>query len=181
MTKEPQKNNLLTNNKKNKAMEAKIGIYNSHRLAIEAIEVLANKGYPQDKLKIVGQRDRIVSNLKIISTEPLKNIAMVVGIIFGTFMGTLSGLGYMKLPLAHFIYGTGPMIGALIGIDLGLVAGGAISLVVTLLINKDSFIRYKEHLKKGRFLVFAEGSSEEINKAKTILCGCGTNLEHCLH
>ena len=162
-------------------MEAKIGIYDSHRLALEAIEVLAKKGYPENKLKIISQTDIIDSNIKILSNEPLKNIAMIVGIIFGTVMGMLSGMRYFYLPLADFVYGTGPLIGALIGVDLGLVAGGAISLVITLLLKTDRIVRYKEHLKSGKFLVFAEGTADEIKKAKIILCGCGTNLELCFH
>jgi hypothetical protein len=162
-------------------METKIGIYDTHRLALVAVEVLTNKGYPEDKLKIIGQKDIVDSNIRIVSSEPLKNIAMVVGIIFGTIMGMLSGLSYVKLPLAHFIYGTGPLIGAIIGIDLGLVAGGAISLLLTLILKKDKIVKYKEHLRKGKFLVLAKGTADEIKKAKTILCGCGTNLELCFH
>jgi hypothetical protein len=162
-------------------MEAKIGIYDSHRLALEAIELLTKKGFPENRLKLIGQADIVDDNIKIKSNEPMKNIALLVGIIFGIVMGMLSGMRYFYLPLAEFVYGTGPLIGALIGVDLGLVAGGAVSLLITLLVKTDKIVLYHEHLKEGKFLVFADGTAEEIKKAKIVLCRCGTNLELCFN
>jgi hypothetical protein len=162
-------------------MESKIGIYDTHSKALEAVEVLTNKGFPENRLTVIGQADIINDHIQIKSNEPLKNAGMVVGIVFGTILGLLTGMSVIAMPGLEFIYGNGALIGGFIGFDLGLVAGGIISLIVTLIIKKDKIIKYKEHLKEGRFLVFAEGSAEEIKKAKIILCGCGPNLELCFH
>jgi uncharacterized membrane protein len=162
-------------------METKIGIYDSHRMALEAIEVLTNKGFPDKKLKLIGQADIVDDHIKVKSNEPLKNIGIAVGIVIGTILGLLSGMNYFPIPGFGFIFGTGALVGALIGFDLGLVAGGIVSLLITLFLQKDKIVKYREHLKEGKFLVFAEGTAEEIKKAKIILCGCGTNLELCLH
>jgi hypothetical protein len=162
-------------------MESKIGIYDTHSKALEAVEVLTNKGFPEDRLRLIGQADIVNDHIRIKSNEPLKNAGMAVGIVFGTILGLLTGMSVIAFPGLGFIYGTGALIGGFIGFDLGLVAGGIISLMATILIKKDKTIKYKEHLKEGRFLVFAEGSAEEIKKAKIILCGCGPNLELCFH
>jgi hypothetical protein len=162
-------------------MEAKIGIYDSHRLALEAIEVLTNKGFPENRLKLIGQTNIADHQFKIKSNEPIKNAAMSVGIIMGTIIGLLSGMSIFAIPGLGFIYGTGALIGAFIGFDLGLVAGGIVSFLLTILSKKDKIVKYQELLKEGKYLVFADGNADEIKKAKVVLCGCGTNLELCFH
>jgi hypothetical protein len=162
-------------------MEAKIGIYDSHRLALEAIEVLTNKGFPEKRLKLIGQTDMVDDQIKIKSNEPIKNVSMIVGIVIGLVLGLLSGMGIFAIPGLGFIYNTGALIGAFIGFDLGLVAGGIVSLLITILVKKDKIVKYRQHLKEGKFLVFADGTAEEIKNAKIVLCGCGTHLELCFH
>jgi hypothetical protein len=162
-------------------MESRIGIYDTHRMALEAIEVLTNKGFPEDRLTLIGQADIINDHIRIKSNEPLKDAGLFVGIITGSTLGILTGMKILAIPVLDFIYGTGALIGALVGFDLGLVAGGIVTLLLTFLIKKDKTVTYNKHLKEGKFIVFAQGTADEIKTAKIILCKCGTNLELCFH
>jgi hypothetical protein len=162
-------------------MESRIGIYDTHDMALEAIEVLTNKGFPENRLTIIGQADIVNDHIRVKSNEPLKNAGMAVGISLGTTFGLISGMSVFAVPGLGFIYGAGGIIGALAGFDLGLVFGVIFTLMLTFVIKKDKIVIYKEHLKKGKFIVFAQGTAEEIKTAKIILCKCGTNLELCFH
>lgn len=81
------------------------------------------------------------------------------------------------IPGFGFLYGAGALVGIIVGLDLGIVAGGFISLLTFIGIKDDKVVKCHEHLKEGKFIVIANGSKEEIQKAKHILHTEGNHLE----
>ncbi len=73
------------------------------------------------------------------------------------------------VPGLGFLFGAGAVVGALGGLDLGIIAGGIGSILVSLGIKEDYAIKYEEHIKSGKYLVFVNGSDNDISKAKKIL------------
>jgi hypothetical protein len=162
-------------------MKSTVAIYDTHQTALEAVEVLKNKGFPVDQLSLVGQAKIVNDHIKVKSNESRKNFGVFIGSGIGTVAGALSGAGVFAIPGLRFIFDNGIIVGALAGFALGLAFGGIISLITTLGIKNNLMVKYKEHLNKGRFLVIAQGSTDEIEDAKKILCKCGKYLELCVH
>jgi hypothetical protein len=68
-----------------------------------------------------------------------------------------------------FLFGIGPILGALAGFSIGIAGGGVLSLVATLVIKSRAILKYHEHFEEKGFQVIAHGTNEECNKAKEIL------------
>lgn len=162
-------------------MKSTVGIYDLHKTALDAVEVLKIKGFPVNQLSLIGQAKIVNDNIRIKSKEPLKNAGVSIGVVLGTTLGVLSGAGLFAIPGLGFIFGAGAVVGALAGFDIGLIGGGIVSILTAIGIKKDKVIKYSEHLNEGKFIVIAQGNEAEVKKAKSILCKCGKHLELCIH
>jgi hypothetical protein len=158
-------------------MNATIGVYDSHKKALRAVEELQQAGYPVTQLSLIGKADLIDDHLHIRSNELIKEAPVSIGIILGPLLGVLTGVGILAIPGLGFLFGAGALVGAFAGFDIGLVGGGLISLLTTIGFQKDIAIKYHEHLKVNRFLVVAQGDEKEVKKAKEILHEHGTQME----
>ncbi len=150
-------------------MESKIAIYASHQQALEAVNSLKEAGFPVNQVSLLGEAQVIDDHLYLKSLEPVKNLPLAVGTIAGIVTGILSGIGIFVIPGFGFLYGAGAIIGAIGGLDLGLIGGGLATILLHVGIKKDEVIKYEEHIKEGRFLVIARGTEKEITKAENIL------------
>jgi hypothetical protein len=161
-------------------MKTTIGIYDSHKKAIDAIEVLQKSGYPVSQLSLIGKADLIDDHMHLTSNELLKDVPVSIGAVAGPVLGILTGIGIFAIPGLGFLFGAGALVGAIAGFDFGLVGGGIVTLIATLGIHKDYAIKYDEHLKANKFLVIAQGNETEVDKAKDILSSHGQQIEiHC--
>jgi uncharacterized membrane protein len=150
-------------------MKAKIALYNSHEEALQAIQKLKDEGFSVDKVSLVGKAEIIDDHMHVYSLENVKNAPVTVGAIAGPVIGLLSGIGIFAIPGFGFIYGAGAILGAIAGLNLGVVGGGIITLLLTLGIEKENLITYEQHVMNGKFLVVVNGSMEEIHKAEKII------------
>jgi hypothetical protein len=158
-------------------MKSIIGIFESHKEALKAVEILKQKGFPVEKISLLGKADMIDDHLHVRSNEILKEAPVSIGAIVGPIVGVLTGAGIFAVPGLGFLFGAGAVIGGLAGLDLGIVGGGIITLLATLGIKKEHAVRYHEHLKVNRFLVIAHGDKEELDHAKKILEAYGHLVE----
>ncbi len=158
-------------------MKSTIAIYDSHKKALEAIEELQNSGYPVTKLSLVGKADLIDDHIHVRSNDILKDAPVSIGVVLGSVLGVLSGVGILSIPGLGFLFGAGALVGAFAGFDIGLVGGGIISLLTTIGIQKDFAVKYHEHLKINRFLVIAQGNEDDVQKAKQIIHSHGKHIE----
>lgn len=162
-------------------MQSTIGVYNSHKTALEAVSELVNAGFPAKQLSLIGKVELIEDHLHVKSNEMLIDAPVSVGVVSGSILGILAGAGIFAIPGLGFLMGAGAIIGAIAGFDFGIVGGGIVSLLLTLGVNKDHAVKYHEHLKVNRFLVIAQGDEEEVKKAKMILDTHGKHHELASH
>jgi uncharacterized membrane protein len=150
-------------------MNKTIGKCATHEKAIEAILELKRSGYPVEKVSLVGKAVIVDDHLYVTNNKWLKNIPAIVGAVLGPILGILIGLKIIAFPGFGFLFGVGAKIGALAGFSIGIAAGGIVSLISILVFKSRHFLNYDEHSKEQSFRVIAYGSTEEVNRAKTIL------------
>lgn len=158
-------------------MESKIAVYDTHEKAINAVKVLNEHDFPMDRVSLLGKAEIAEDNIHVKSLDTLKETPAIVGMGAGTILGLLSGIGVLTIPGFGFLYGAGALIGAIAGLDIGIIAGGLITLLTFIGIKKDSVVKVNEHLKTGKFIVVVKGTLSEIERAEHILHTEGTHLE----
>lgn len=158
-------------------MKSQIAIYDTHEKAVNAIKVLNDNGFSMENVSLLGKAEVIEDHIHIKSLDTIKEAPAIVGMGAGTLIGLLSGIGVFTIPGFGFLYGAGALVGIIAGFDLGIVAGGFISLLTFAGIKEDKVVKCHEHLKEGKFMVIINGSKDEIERSKHILHTEGSHLE----
>ena len=160
-------------------MNATIGIYDNHDLAVDAVAELKDSGYPVSHLSIMGlaETEVIDDKMHIMPKSPIKAAGLGAGTVLGTTLGILTGVGMFAIPGVGFLYGAGAVVGAIAGFDFGLIGGGIASALTTIGIKDDAAKKYHDALVAGKYIVIAHGSEEDVNRAKSLLHGHGTHDE----
>lgn len=150
-------------------MKSSVAVYNSHDDAIHALTSLKINKFPLEKVSIIGQAEIIDDKIHLRSNKPLIATPLAAGTTVGIVLGLLTGIGIFAIPGFGMLFGAGALIGALAGFEVGAIAGGATSFFLSLGIKTDYVAKYEEHLRNGKFLIFINGTKEEIDSAKDIL------------
>jgi hypothetical protein len=150
-------------------MISKIAIYNSHDSALEAVNSLKKAGFLLDNVSLIGEAHIINDHMHLRSLEPLKNMPVALGAVAGLVTGLLSGIGIFAIPGFGFLFGAGAIVGAIGGLDLGIMGGGLATIFLNMGIKKEEVLKYEEHIKAGRFLLVVKGTPTEISRAEKIL------------
>ena len=90
--------------------------------------------------------------------------------MLGTTLGLLTGVGLFAIPGLGVLFGAGAVVGALGGFEIGVAAGGLTTILVELGVKEDH-IAYEQHIQEGRFLLFINGSEEDIHHAENVIMG----------
>lgn len=164
-------------------MNATIGVYDNHDLALEAIQKLKDSGYPVSQISIMGLMEtEVVDNkMHVMPKSSIKKGGLETGAVLGTTLGVLTGIGMFAIPGVGFLYGAGALIGAIAGFDFGLIGGGIASALQTVGVKDEMAKKYHDDLVAGKYLVIAHGSEEHVNQAKTLLNEHGTHDELASH
>ena len=149
-------------------MNTSIGLYDTHEKAIEAVEELKRAGFPAEQLSLIGKAV-VINDIMVINSRKIKNAPAIIGAILGPLLGILTGLKLFAIPGLGFLFGIGPVLGALAGFSLGIACGGVFTLFAILVLKSRSILRYNKHIVEKGFQVVAHGNIKEINKAKEIL------------
>ena len=152
-------------------MKAAVGVYDSHTKAVEAITKLKDSGYSISHISILGKAyTELVDNEEHITPKsPVKVAGVEAGTALGVALGVLTGVGLFAIPGFGFLYGAGAWVGAIAGFDFGLIGGGVVSVFTSFGVENDMALKYKKDLDDGKYLLIAQGTDEEINKAHKIL------------
>ncbi len=151
-------------------MKKSISIFDSHAEALKALEALRESGVNMSKVSLVGRAEVIDDHVHIHSNKALVAAPVAIGSVLGTTLGVLTGVGLFAIPGLGLLFGAGAVIGAFAGFQLGVVTGGITSILVDLGVKEDHVV-YEQHLKEGRFLLFYDGSDEEIDHVERIIEG----------
>lgn len=159
-------------------MKATIGVYDSHEKAVIAVRELQKAGYPSAKLSIVGQAEIVAHQMRLKSTDSAFPKAEVgIGVIAGSVLGLLAGVGVFSIPGLGFLYGAGAIVGIFAGFDFGLITGGLTAILTSIGIDESYVASYQQQLEEGKFLVIAQGSDEDVHLAEYILSIHGTHMQ----
>ncbi|MCD6011473.1 MAG: hypothetical protein K0Q79_1335 [Flavipsychrobacter sp.] len=160
-------------------MNATIGVYDNHDLAVDAVAKLKDGGYPVSHLSIMGlaETEEIDDKMHIMPKSPIKTAGIGAGTILGTTLGILTGVGMFAIPGVGVLYGAGALVGAIAGFDIGLIGGGLASALATIGIKDGNEKKYHDALVAGKYLVIAHGSKDIVEKAQNMLHEHGTHEE----
>ena len=141
-----------------KMLNTIVGVYDTHKSAVVALEALKAAGLPVKNMSFISKADIIERKLFSLSSDSIANAPLEIGAIFGA----------------------GAIVGALAGFDFGLVGGGITTLLLTLGIRKSKISAYHKHLESGKFIVTISGDKAMAIKAKNILhtVGLHADLQH---
>lgn len=160
-------------------MNATIGVYDNHDLAVEAVAKLKDSGYPVSHLSIMGlaETEEIDDKMHIMPKSPIKAGSIGAGTVLGTTLGILTGVGMFAIPGVGVLYGAGALVGAIAGFDLGLLGGGLASALATIGVKDANEKKYHDVLVAGKYLVIAHGNKDIVEKAQAMLHEHGTHDE----
>jgi hypothetical protein len=166
-----------------KIMNATIGVYDNHDLAVAAIQRLKDAGYPVNQMSIMGlmETEVVDEKMHVMPKSSVKAGGLGAGTVLGTTLGILTGVGMFAIPGVGFLYGAGALVGAIAGFDIGLIGGGIASALVSVGVKDDMAKKYHDDLVAGKYLVIAHGSEAHVNEAKDLLHEHGTHEEITSH
>ena len=151
-----------------------VAVYESHASADAAIRQLQQAGFDMKKLSIVGKDFHTEEHaIGYYNTGDRVKFWGKTGAFWGGLAGILFSSAFLVIPVVGHIIVLGPIVSSIIGgIEGAAVVGTGSALAGALVgigIPKDSVVRYENDVKAGKFLVLAQGSPEEIARARDIL------------
>jgi hypothetical protein len=153
---------------------AAVAVYASHDDADAAIKELQKAGFDMKKLSIVGKDFRSEEHaIGYYNTGDRVKFWGKTGAFWGSLVGILFSSAFLVIPVVGHIIVLGPLVSSIIGgLEGAAVAGSGSALFAALVglgIPKDSVVQYENEVKAGKFLVLAQGTPEEVTRARETL------------
>src|SRR5271166_1481239 len=153
---------------------AVIAVFADHQAAEDAVKKLADAGIDMKHLSVVGKgyhsEEKVVGFYN--AGDRIKFWGKR-GAFWGGLWGWLLGGVFLTIPVVGHVMVLGYLAAAVIAaIQSAVVVGGLSALGAALYsigIPRDSVVAYEAAVKADGFLVMAQGSAEEIERAKGIL------------
>jgi len=152
-----------------------VGIYETMAQAEEAVYKLDHAGFPAKQVSVVTQNltsDRVTHG-HITSEDDLTPHGAATGAWVGGLVGLLMGTAFLWVP------GFGPLlvVGQLAALLLagvegtlaGTTAGALLSALKNWGIAEEHIFDYEKQVQRGKHLVIAYGTAEEVEQAHAIL------------
>jgi uncharacterized membrane protein len=153
---------------------AAVAVYATHEQADTAIKSLQKSGFDMRKLSIVGKDFRTEEHaVGYYNTGDRVRFWGKTGAFWGSLVGILFSSAFLVIPVVGHLIVLGPLVTSIIGGLEGAAIGGGTSALFAALVGmgipKDSVIQYENEVKAGKFLVIAQGTPEEVVRAKSTL------------
>lgn len=160
-----------------------IGVYTSQDHALQAARLLKDNGYTDKQISILWKHEEVDEEREKVSDKITKISAAEVGTGFtiGGTLGVLTGIGIFAIPGLGFLYGAGALVGAIAGIDFGVIVGSIVGALSIPGVKAHHEKKYDEYLQAGNFLLMVQGGADEMQKAQTILLEHGLSSDVELH
>ncbi len=148
-------------------MNATIGVYENHDLAVEAVQKLKDSGYPVNQLSIMGlmETEVVDDKMHVMPKSTINKSGLGTGVAVGTTLGILTGVGMFARPGVGFLFGAGALVGAIAGFDFGLIGGGIASALATVGIKDEFAKKYHDDLPGAGFYVKVFGGAHSLRHA----------------
>ena len=153
-----------------------VAIYKDHVEAEKAVKELQRADFPMKKLSIIGKdyhtEEHVVGYY---NTGDRMKYWGKLGAFWGGLWGLLFGAAVFAVPGVGPVVVAGPFVSWIVaGLESAVVVGGLSTLGAALYsmgIPKDSALSYELALKANGFLLIADGTEEEAERARRILEG----------
>jgi len=151
-----------------------VGIYETHAHAEDALKELQRSGFDMKRLSIVGKDyhtdEHVVGYYN--AGDRMKRWGEA-GAFWGGFWGLLFGSAFFAIPGIGPVLVAGPLVAWIIGALEGAVLVGGVSAIgaglYSIGIPKDSVVRYETAVKSDKFLLLAEGTAADVERARDIM------------
>ena len=155
-----------------------VAVYPDHSAAERAVRQLHMAGFALDDISIVGRGSEVTEEpCGFVSRGDHVKAGAESGSLFGGLSGLCIGAGFLVLPGLGLVGVAGPLAAALLAGLEGVVAGTALGSLAGALVGwgvpKDRAIKYEEHVKGGKFLVFVHSVPEVVARARSLLVAQG--------
>jgi hypothetical protein len=160
-------------------MNSTIGIYEDHDKALDAVKNLKDAGFPVKQISVIGKTETEVMDNEmhvVMPKDPINVKGIGVGTALGATLGVLTGVGLFAIPGVGFLFGAGALVGAIAGVDFGLIGGGIASVLTTIGVHDDNIKKYHTELEAGKYLVVAHGNKDEVKQASDLLNSHGMHI-----
>jgi len=140
-----------------------VGVFESEREAVNAIEELKRQGYTSDDISVVAKdRDDISYVSDATGTKAPEGLAAgaTTGGVLGGLAGLLAGIGALAIPGIGPILAAGPIAATLTGAAVGAGAGGLVGGLIGMGIPEEEAERYNTYVKEGKILVLVDSNAE---------------------
>lgn len=158
-----------------------VGVFPSRKQAEEALNELKNSGFPMDRVSVIAKdvdEGETLSNVEItshIGSQDVNTTGAVGDAISASTWGSLLvGFGSLALPGIGAIIAAGSvgvaLVSSLAGVAVSATASNnLVQALVSLGIPEERARFYSDRLQMGEYLIFLDGSGDEINHAESIL------------
>ena len=151
-----------------------VGVFNSHEEAEEAVKGLQRSGLDMKRLSIVGRdfhsEEHVVGYY---NTGDRMTFWGKLGAFWGGLWGLLFGTAFLWVPGIGAVLVGGPLVAAIVGGLEGAAVVGGLSAVgaglYSLGIPKNSVLSYESALRADKYLLIANGTAEEVARAREIM------------
>jgi hypothetical protein len=166
-------------------VSAAVAVYATHDEADGAIKSLQKSGFDMKKLSIVGKDFHTEEHaIGYYNTGDRIKFWGKKGAFWGGLAGILFSSAFLVIPVVGHLIVLGPLVSSIIGgLEGAAVVGGTSALFGALAglgIPKDTVVQYENDVKAGKFLVLAQGTPEEVARARDIL-GASTSANVSVH
>lgn len=156
-----------------------VGVLPSHLATESTLNLLKDAGLSLDKITLVartaGEEDDAISENQFIRNQTIERLGKgaVDGGMFGAVGGLLIGLASLVLPGIGTVGVIGArgvlLIGTAVGSLYGAVGGSLLGAAFGNNMSKEQSDVYSNSLLQGNYLVFIEGTNDEIHSAEEVL------------
>jgi uncharacterized membrane protein len=159
--------------------------FDTHNQADEAIRKLKSAGFDMQSLSVVGKDYRTEDHaIGFYNAGDRMKLWGKSGAFWGGLFGILFSPALFLIPGIGHIIVLGPIVSMIVsGLEGATVVGGISALaggLASIGIPKDSIVQYETQIKAGKFLVIAQGTAEEVERAREILGSksSATSVQH---
>ena len=151
-----------------------VAIFETHNQAEDAVRELQKDGFDMKKLSIVGKDYHTDEHVVgYYNTGDRMMYWGKLGAFWGGFWGLLFGSAFFWIPGIGQVLVAGPLVMWIVGAleEAALVAGvSAIGAgLYSIGIPKNSILQYETEVKNGKLLLVANGTADEVERAKDLL------------
>lgn len=153
-------------------MNKVVGVYETREEAVQAAKTLHYAGFAPETVTIYNREDLTNNRIHVKLSHRFELGEMTFGVVAGSVIGLLSGMGYFRIPMPGLknIYNAGIIQGIMAGFFFGLLISAVFAFATSMIVQWQNSVRNERHLNEGKFLVFYEGHrKQDIHRAHETL------------